>query len=131
MVPPALLDFSAGVLRERFSAGIRKPVFTFSFDRYNTVTPQLLCKLQNVLGDLHDIALAAHGHAHSHAHTGAPAETPPLPPFATALPAGDAAALSAALAAHSAALTAQTPQLRHRAAKLLALNANTPHWWQD
>jgi hypothetical protein len=46
VVPPALLDFSAGVLRERFSAGIRKPVFTFSFDRYNTVTPQLLCKLQ-------------------------------------------------------------------------------------
>jgi hypothetical protein len=46
VVPPALLDFSAGVLRERFSAGIRKPVFTFSFDRYNTVTPALLVKLQ-------------------------------------------------------------------------------------
>ncbi|KAJ1425171.1 hypothetical protein B484DRAFT_93375, partial [Ochromonadaceae sp. CCMP2298] len=46
VVPPALLDFSAGVLRERFSAGIRKPVFTFSFDRYNEVTPALLCKLQ-------------------------------------------------------------------------------------
>lgn len=45
-MPPALLDFSAGVLRERFSAGIRKPVFTFGFDRYNTVTPTLLCKLQ-------------------------------------------------------------------------------------
>lgn len=46
VVPPALLDFSAGVLRERFSAGIRKPVFTFSFDRYSKVTPSLLVKLQ-------------------------------------------------------------------------------------
>lgn len=49
VVPPALLDFSAGILRERFSAGIRKPVFTFSFDRYSTVTPMLLSKLQTVL----------------------------------------------------------------------------------
>ena len=46
VVPPALLDFSAGVLRERFSAAIRKPVFTFSFDRYSKVTPQLLSKLK-------------------------------------------------------------------------------------
>ncbi len=46
VVPPALLDFSAGVLRERFSGVIMKPVFTFSFDRYNTVTPALLAKLQ-------------------------------------------------------------------------------------
>lgn len=46
VVPPALLDFSAGILRERFSAGIRKPIFTFSFDRYSSVTPALLCKLQ-------------------------------------------------------------------------------------
>lgn len=37
VVPPALLYFSAGVLRERFSAAIRKPVFTFSFDRYSQV----------------------------------------------------------------------------------------------
>ena len=49
VVPPALLDFSAGILRERFSAGIRKPVFTFSFDRYSTVTPMLLSKLQTVI----------------------------------------------------------------------------------
>ena len=46
VVPPALLDFSAGVLRERFSAAIRKPVFTFTFDRYTSVTPQLLAKLK-------------------------------------------------------------------------------------
>lgn len=37
MVPPALLDFSAGVLRERFGAAIKKPVFTFNFDRYQKV----------------------------------------------------------------------------------------------
>ena len=36
----------AGVLRERFGAAIRKPIFTFTFDRYNTVTPQLLAKLR-------------------------------------------------------------------------------------
>jgi hypothetical protein len=46
VVPPALLDFSAGVLRERFSTSVRKPVFTFLFDRYNTVTPQLVSKLK-------------------------------------------------------------------------------------
>jgi hypothetical protein len=45
VVPPALLDFSAGVLRERFSAAIKKPIFTFVFDRYTHVTPQLLFKL--------------------------------------------------------------------------------------
>lgn len=38
VVPPALLYFSAGVLRERFSAAIRKPVFTFQFDRYSNVS---------------------------------------------------------------------------------------------
>jgi hypothetical protein len=37
VVPPALLDFSAGVLRERFGAAIKKPVFTFNFDRYQKV----------------------------------------------------------------------------------------------
>ena len=46
VVPPALLDFSAGVLRERFSAAIRKPVFTFTFDRYTKVTPQLVAKFR-------------------------------------------------------------------------------------
>lgn len=56
VVPPALLDFSAGILRERFSAGIKKPIFTFSFDRYTTVSPMLLSKLQTV--PLFVIALA-------------------------------------------------------------------------
>lgn len=46
VVPPALLDFSAGVLRERFVSAIRKPVFTFQFDRFQQVTPQMLIKLQ-------------------------------------------------------------------------------------
>ena len=32
VVPAALLDFSANVLRERFSSAIVKPVFTFNFD---------------------------------------------------------------------------------------------------
>jgi hypothetical protein len=39
------MDFSVGVLRERYSAVIRKPVFTFSFDRYSHITPQLLSKV--------------------------------------------------------------------------------------
>ena len=46
VVPNALLDFSAGVLRERFGAAIRKPIFTFTFDRYNTVDESLLAKLR-------------------------------------------------------------------------------------
>jgi len=46
VVPAALLDFSAGVLRERFCSAIVKPVFTFTFDRYEKVSEHLLCKLQ-------------------------------------------------------------------------------------
>lgn len=46
VVPPALLEFSAGVLRERFSSNVRKPVFTFGFERYFDVTPMLLAKLE-------------------------------------------------------------------------------------
>jgi hypothetical protein len=45
-VPNALLDFSANVLRERFSTFVRKPVFTFTFDRYQQVTLRLLHKLR-------------------------------------------------------------------------------------
>lgn len=45
VVPPALLDFSAGILRERFSAIVRKPVFTFTFDRYTMASDELLSKL--------------------------------------------------------------------------------------
>jgi hypothetical protein len=46
VVPPALLTFSAGILRERFGSAIRKPVFTFSFERHMQVTPQVLVKLR-------------------------------------------------------------------------------------
>jgi Protein of unknown function (DUF3638) len=46
VVPPALLDFSVGVLRDKFSAAVRKPVFTFTFDRYSKITPQMLAKLK-------------------------------------------------------------------------------------
>lgn len=46
VVPNALLDFSANVLRERFSTVVRKPVFTFTFDRYQEVTLQQLYKLR-------------------------------------------------------------------------------------
>ena len=34
------------MLRERFSRFVPKTIFTFSFDRYNTVTPLLLTKLE-------------------------------------------------------------------------------------
>lgn len=46
VVPPALLEFSASVLRERFSLFVPKTVFTFTFDRYNSVSPLLLAKLE-------------------------------------------------------------------------------------
>ena len=46
VVPAALLDFSAGVLRERFSTVVRKPVFTFTFERYEKITPELLFKIR-------------------------------------------------------------------------------------
>jgi hypothetical protein len=46
VVPPALLEFSASVLRERFSLCVTKAVFTFAFDRQQAVTPQLVAKLE-------------------------------------------------------------------------------------
>jgi hypothetical protein len=44
VVPKALLDFSRAVLRERFSSLIRKPVYTFAFDRFTPVTPEFYAK---------------------------------------------------------------------------------------
>ena len=41
----SLLEFSRSITRERFSAVIRKPVYTFTFDRFMTVTPLLFRKL--------------------------------------------------------------------------------------
>ena len=82
---------------------------------------RLLGKLQNVLGDLHDIALAEHPKTLA----GTLAGTAPV------LPPAEAAALAQALSAHTAALAAKRPRLLARAEKLLAQNAKTPHWWAD
>ena len=46
VVPKALLDFSRAVMRERFSAVIMKPVYTFSFGRATPASPALLAKLK-------------------------------------------------------------------------------------
>jgi hypothetical protein len=48
VVPPALLNFSRAVLRERFSSIIQKPVYTFQFARGTAVTPILFQKLLKV-----------------------------------------------------------------------------------
>ncbi len=45
VVPHALLEFSRGVMREKFAAVVRKPVFTFSFDRSTPITRELYLKL--------------------------------------------------------------------------------------
>eukprot|EP01012_Entosiphon_sulcatum_P004402 TRINITY_DN11719_c0_g1_i1.p1 TRINITY_DN11719_c0_g1~~TRINITY_DN11719_c0_g1_i1.p1 ORF type:complete len:3283 (+),score=530.28 TRINITY_DN11719_c0_g1_i1:870-9851(+) len=45
IVPHALLEFSRAVMRERFSAIIRKPVYTFNFDRATHASPALVQKL--------------------------------------------------------------------------------------
>uniref|UniRef100_A0A7R9W9B5 ubiquitinyl hydrolase 1 n=1 Tax=Pseudictyota dubia TaxID=2749911 RepID=A0A7R9W9B5_9STRA len=45
VVPHALLEMSRGVMREKFAAVVRKPVFTFAFDRGTTVSRDLYMKL--------------------------------------------------------------------------------------
>ena len=45
VVPHALLEMSRGVMREKFAAVVRKPVFTFYFDRGTAVTRDLYLKL--------------------------------------------------------------------------------------
>ena len=45
VVPHALLEFSRGVMREKFAAVVRKPVFTFAFSRGTTITKDLYLKL--------------------------------------------------------------------------------------
>lgn len=45
VVPHALLDFSRGVMREKFAAVVRKPIFTFSFSRGTPITRDLYLKL--------------------------------------------------------------------------------------
>lgn len=45
VVPHALLEFSRGVMREKFAAVVRKPVFTFHFSRSSPITRELYLKL--------------------------------------------------------------------------------------
>lgn len=45
IVPQALLQFTRSVLRERFSAVIRKGVYTLHFSRYDSATPDLYMKI--------------------------------------------------------------------------------------
>ena len=45
VVPHALLEFSRGVMREKFAAVVRKPIFTFSFSRGTPITRDLYLKL--------------------------------------------------------------------------------------
>ena len=45
VVPPALLEFSRSVMRQRFSSILQKPVYTFNFDRFTAASPELLSKI--------------------------------------------------------------------------------------
>lgn len=45
VVPAALLEFSRAILRSRFSAIVPKAVYTFAFDRFTEVTPDIYRKL--------------------------------------------------------------------------------------
>ena len=47
VVPAALLEFSRSVLRERFSAVVRKSIYTFHFSRTSVIDDKLLQKLKN------------------------------------------------------------------------------------
>ena len=45
VVPRSLLEFSRSVMRSRFSAIVRKQVYTFAFDRFSEITPTIYRKL--------------------------------------------------------------------------------------
>jgi hypothetical protein len=45
VVPHALLEFSRSVMREKFAAVVRKPIFTFTFNRGTSITRDLYLKL--------------------------------------------------------------------------------------
>jgi len=45
VMPHALLEMSRSVMREKFAAVVRKPVFTFQFDRTTPITRNLYMKL--------------------------------------------------------------------------------------
>ena len=44
VMPTSLLEFSRGVMREKFSVVVRKPIFTFNFDRGISITRDLYMK---------------------------------------------------------------------------------------
>ena len=46
VMPHALLEMTRGVMREKFSAVVRKPIFTFYFDRGTPITRELWTKLR-------------------------------------------------------------------------------------
>jgi hypothetical protein len=106
VVPHALLEFSRGVMREKFSAVVNKSgpsrrlprarlltsdaparaVYTFTFDRFHTISPEVLLKLQKVRKVHRRQAQRARsrlrigprlqvgGHQHAHGRQGLPAE---------------------------------------------------------
>ena len=45
VVPKPLLEFSRSVMRERFSAIIQKPIYTFHFDRFMEVDAAIARKM--------------------------------------------------------------------------------------
>eukprot|EP01012_Entosiphon_sulcatum_P062087 TRINITY_DN8821_c0_g1_i1.p1 TRINITY_DN8821_c0_g1~~TRINITY_DN8821_c0_g1_i1.p1 ORF type:complete len:4205 (-),score=604.71 TRINITY_DN8821_c0_g1_i1:28-12642(-) len=45
VVPHSLLEFSRAVLREKFASVVRKPIYTFDFDRFTPASPALLQQL--------------------------------------------------------------------------------------
>jgi hypothetical protein len=46
VVPPALVEFSRGVLRRTFSSIVRKRVYTLQFDRNDALDPRIESKLR-------------------------------------------------------------------------------------
>ncbi len=45
VVPRALLEFSRETMRSRFTAIIQKPIYTFNYDRFSPVTPDMYNRL--------------------------------------------------------------------------------------
>ena len=49
VVPPQLLEFSRGRLRETFSSIMQKRIYTFNFDRSSNLGPSTFQKFQNAI----------------------------------------------------------------------------------
>ncbi len=45
VVPKALLDFSRETMRSRFTAIIQKPIYTFNYERFSPITPEMYTRL--------------------------------------------------------------------------------------